>query len=380
MRGGSLRFAHAVGARTGMRYHRAGGSMTLELAGPQQRTLRDALVDAFRTWTELSELTLFQLDLNLGAITDAGGGLNKAAFDLVQWAAARGLLANLIVAARNERPRNPKVNALADLLRLSSCSLAVLEKFVSDNQVLLDAAAWREGQAHAEWRVCRVERAGDAVGTAILVGPDLVLTNYHVVERLLHDPGDAAAWRARFDYKATREGSEAIAGIAVGFAADWDVDHAAYSHFDLVPDPKGGEPSPDELDHALIRLAAPIGEQPVGGKDSVTVRGWTALHAAPIDYDRRRMIAILQHPRGRPMKLALGMTERLTVNAAGNRIRHGVPTEPGSSGSPLFDQDWKLIALHHAGDPTTIKPEYNEAIPIGLIAARPRVAAALPRV
>lgn len=352
--------------------------MTLELAGPQLKLLRDALVDAFRTWTELSELTLFQLDLNLGTITDAGGGLNKAGFDLVQWAAARGLLANLIVAARNERPKNPKVNALADLLRLSSCSLAVLEKFVGDNQVLLDPAAWREGQARAEWRVCRIDRAGEAIGTGVLVGPDLVLTNYHVVEGLVQAPGGAAAWRARFDHKVSPDGSDVIPGRAVALAADWDVDHSPYSAFDLQPDPKGGEPSAGELDHALIRLAEPIGDQPVGSKDGLTERGWVSVTAAPIDTAPRRMIAILQHPLGRPMKLAMGMTERLSVNTAGTRIRHGVPTEIGSSGSPLFDQDWRLIALHHAGDPETIKPAYNEAIPIALIAARPRVAAALP--
>ena len=59
-------------------------------------------------------------------------------------------------------------------------------------------------------------------------------------------------------------------------------------------------------------------------------------------------------------------------------MRHTVPTEPGSSGSPLFDSDWRLIALHHAGDPATVKPEFNEAIPIAKITARPKVAEALP--
>jgi V8-like Glu-specific endopeptidase len=33
----------------------------------------------------------------------------------------------------------------------------------------------------AEWAVCRVEKPeGRALGTAFLVGPDLVLTNHHV--------------------------------------------------------------------------------------------------------------------------------------------------------------------------------------------------------
>ena len=77
------------------------------------------------------------------------------------------------------------------------------------------------------------------------------------------------------------------------------------------------------------------------------------------------------------MKLALGMQEALTIAENGTRVRYTLPTEPGSSGSPVFDGDWSLIALHHSGDPRTKNPAYNEAIPAEKIAARPKVAAAL---
>ncbi len=79
----------------------------------------------------------------------------------------------------------------------------------------------------------------------------------------------------------------------------------------------------------------------------------------------------LQHPSREPLKLAIGMDEQIEVNAAGNRIRYSVPTLPGSSGSPVFDTDWDLVALHHAGDPDSIQPKYNEGIPISVIAEHP---------
>ena len=351
--------------------------MALELSGAQQRQLRDALIDAFPSWSDLSQMLRFQLDENLAAVAAESKGLNTVAFELVGWARARGLLADLIVAARNEQPRNPRVKALNDLLGFTSVDEQTLQKIVNANGVFLDAAAWREGQARAETRVCRIDAGGDGKGTGILIGRDLVLTNYHVVESLLKAPATAPTWAARFDHKLADDGSDVIAGRRVAFAKDWDVSHAPYSAFDLEPDPKSGVPAADELDYALIRLAEPIGDQPVGKNDAAAPRSWISLSAQSVDVDAPRMIAILQHPRARPMKLSIGMVERLVRNTAGNRVRHGVPTEPGSSGSPLFDHDWNLIALHHSGDPDKVKPAYNEAIPIELIAARPAVADAV---
>ncbi len=356
----------------------------LELTGPQKKKLREALIVAFPTWNELSRFTSDELDLNLAEITGDSQGLETNAFDLVTWAAARGNVATLIVAARNVRPHNAKVQAIAAAVELTSVTVTdaravSFEKFVTDNVVLLDVETWRVGQTHAEWRVCRIDDGGAGVGTGFLVGPDLVLTNFHVVQSLIAPvPSRAAGWTARFDHKVSADGASTLApGRSVAFADDWCVDHATFSVFDTQPDPKGGDPSNDELDFALIRLAEPIGAQPISPK-SEEERGWVVLAQTPIALAKKQMIAILQHPSGGPMKLAMGMAEKLSLNAAGNRLRHGVPTEPGSSGSPLFDQEWNLIALHHSGDPDDIKPEYNEAIPIALIAARPKVAAALP--
>jgi V8-like Glu-specific endopeptidase len=31
------------------------------------------------------------------------------------------------------------------------------------------------------------------------------------------------------------------------------------------------------------------------------------------------------------------------------RVQYLTDTEPGSSGSPVFDSQWRLVALHHSG-------------------------------
>ncbi len=52
------------------------------------------------------------------------------------------------------------------------------------------------------------------------------------------------------------------------------------------------------------------------------------------------------------------------MNANQTRVRYRTNTETGSSGSPCFNSDWDLVALHHSG---IVK--YNEGIPINCIVA-----------
>ena len=60
---------------------------------------------------------------------------------------------------------------------------------------------------------------------------------------------------------------------------------------------------------------------------------------------------IVQHPDGRPKEVALQENEIRSIHAS--VVRYTTDTEPGSSGSPVFNNSWQLIALHHsAGDQT----------------------------
>ena len=83
-------------------------------------------------------------------------------------------------------------------------------------------------------------------------------------------------------------------------------------------------------------------------------------------------LLIAQHPDGSPLKLALDTEGVTSVNANGTRVRYATNTEGGSSGSPCFNIDWKLVALHHLGDPARDrqKPKFNQGVPIGIIGKR----------
>ena len=224
-----------------------------------------------------------------------------------------------------------------------------------------------------EGHVCRITLDGAARGTGFLVGPDTVLTNYHVLEPVLTDPTRAGGVECQFDYKVLADRSRL--GTPVGLkAADWLVDACPCTAGEAAGDPERTIPTADELDYALVRIAEPLGSRPLAAQpgDGAPRRGWVRVpekDKAP-GFAAKMAIIIAQHPDGDPLKLALDTDaidqERdhtLGLRPGGMRVRYATNTLGGSSGSPCFDFDWNLIALHHYGDTSYNQPRYNQGVP-----------------
>ncbi len=58
-------------------------------------------------------------------------------------------------------------------------------------------------------------------------------------------------------------------------------------------------------------------------------------------------VNIVQHPRGRQKQIAIRNNE--VIGLKQSVVHYRTDTEPGSSGSPVFNDRWDLVALHHAG-------------------------------
>lgn len=58
-------------------------------------------------------------------------------------------------------------------------------------------------------------------------------------------------------------------------------------------------------------------------------------------------VAIIQHPDGGPKKIAMGGNQ--IVNLYEHRLQYMTDTMPGSSGAPVFNDRWRVVAIHHAG-------------------------------
>ena len=68
-------------------------------------------------------------------------------------------------------------------------------------------------------------------------------------------------------------------------------------------------------------------------------------------------VNILGHPQG--MELHVSLQDNEVVNVSDPFLHYQTPTDPGSSGSPVFDQSWKLVALHHS---SSAEESANEGI------------------
>lgn len=356
----------------------------MALSGTQYQELTNAFLSAFPTEATLRRMVLFKLEHNLEAIA-GGNNLTDRVVNLIQVAESEGWTDKLIVGARAFNPGNLKLEAFAVDYGLASVGqeeAGELEVMLRKEMRFKDFRSWLADWARQEPRVCRVELPlygqeatvcghGLGCGTGFLVGRDLLLTAFHVIEPLVKweekkaagqawaNPADA---RLRFDY-AQREGEPAIyEGTVFKLAAPWQVIAQPVGAADFQ---SHKTPSPADLDFALVRVAGAPGDQAVGGNGGpgTPKRGWIPLPPQPLWPEKDAPLFILQHPAGEPLKMA-PPDRVLELNANKTRVRYLVNTKAGSSGSPCFNAQLQLVALHHFGR----EEKYNQGVPIAAIA------------
>lgn len=342
----------------------------LQVRGKQYQQLVDALNNAFPDNASLARMMQFRLSKNLAQVAALPNTVEQVAFEVVGAANAEGWTAHLIAAARESRPGNPKLLKLGQDFGLTAAT-AQLERKVRDDLSFLDITAWRTRLGEIEAQVCRVETPA-GMGTGFLLGPDVVITNYHVMEDVIKKPARAADVVLRFDYKRLADGTTLNPGTPFRLVAgQWLLDESPYSKVDLLADPGDQMPTTEELDYALLRLEDEAGNQAVAAgkaEPDAPKRKWVTpkepVAALPTDAP----VFIVQHPEAWPLKLAMDTKSVLLTNGNSTRVRYRTNTEPGSSGSPVFSDQWDLAALHHSGD-RSIVPVFNQGIPFAAILA-----------
>ena len=341
----------------------------MPLTGQQRKQLSDALIDAFPSLADLTILLQFGLGKNIQTIAPPGEALPFQVFKIIQAAEAQNWTFKLVVAARESNPDNVKLLVFAQQFGLAATKMTrdELESLISKAQGYLDVTRWRAQLGALEGRVCRIELPkGVAKGTGFLVGSDTVITNYHVIESVIKNKARPDDIVLRFDYKRMEDGKTLNEGNCVELANNWLIDSSPYSPVDLEPEPKSGLPRPDQLDYALLRINSCFGDLPIGqsAEAHARPRGWIEPPKADVTVAPETTLMILQYPLGKPLKLAIGSL--LRENGNQTRLTYTTNSEKGSSGSPCFNINWELVALHHSGDPNSdigTAAASNEGVP-----------------
>lgn len=357
----------------------------MKLTGAQSEKLSKALRLAFPTVEYLERMVKFKLDFNLHEIGYAD--LSNYVFKLIQWAESQGRLDQLIIGARQSNPKNLDLYDIAQELNLTVINTPPkrdLQRIIKAENSFLDINDWRLKLSLVEFQVCRIEIKLDngkvAYGSGFLIGPDLVITNYHVMQSLIEKEdlkrkGRRRAEREhvvfRFDYKLNGVSQMPQAGTVYTLAlSEWLVDSSPPSEVDTDPQALD-EPGIDELDYAILRVDGTPGNESIGRSDySDSKRGWVKIRQDPFEFTPDSPLIIVQHPDSHPLKLSIDTQGIIGINKNGTRVKYRTNTESGSSGSPCFNINWELVALHQLGDPNYsfgYTPTYNQGIPFNAI-------------
>lgn len=338
----------------------------------QLAALHEALLFAYPTHLDFETLLMLRLNRSYAVLAPVNATYENGLLALLVRSRAEGWLDKLVRAARQQRPQSPKLRLLERSGELTEVELpeqaGVLEDIVRNSGEFADLMTWVKKLESLGMRTCRIENpVNTAQGTGWLVGPDLVLTNWHVIDQAIL----GGSWKAqdfvlRFDYAVTAAGPQG--GIEQHLASAWLVDSSPPAACELGTG--DGQADVETLDFALLRLAQPVGSQPGPTGEA---RGWATLDANRALPAERDLVFVVQHPEGLPVKLAAG--DVAAVGAGSFRFFHTADTKGGSSGSVIVDARLQPVGLHHAGDAAYNrgligKPERNQAVPIGLIAAR----------
>jgi hypothetical protein len=231
------------------------------------------------------------------------------------------LVLPMLQAAILERSEESRVEVEAAEVATDSTAPA-LER-VLGHAGMVSLQWYRLGLARGRAVALISSRMGEPTGTGFIVdgaaladglrGPVLV-TNSHVI-----DPDRPEALHPEDAVVSFQEQGDGASGVD-----EYQVDELIWSS------------PPDRLDTSVVRLAGDVDGRELCPTATRMPRN-----------DGKQRVYVIGHPQGRALSYSIDDNALLDYD---DRVMHyRAPTEPGSSGSPVFNRNWDVVGLHHAG-------------------------------
>ncbi len=164
-------------------------------------------------------------------------------------------------------------------------------------------------------------------GTGFKVSPNLLLTNRHVLEAADH----AKNTIVEFDFELDPEGNP-----------------KPITRFQLRPDLLFTANA--DLDYALVAIEP----TPIFGRTALADFGFLRLNPGVGKINMGEFATIIQHPGGQTKQVAARENKVIKeVEEYDLTLMYYSDTAQGSSGSPVFNDSWQVVALHFTGVPKT---------------------------
>lgn len=181
--------------------------------------------------------------------------------------------------------------------------------------------------------ICRIRlrnASGNTVGfgTGFLIAPGILLTNHHVIP----SAAEAAHAQAEFDYELDANGTSKIPVV-----------------FSILSSPAPITSQP--LDFCIAALST----RSIDGKHDLNIFGYLPLSPTPGKAFVGEYLTIIQHPNGERKQICVRENKLLKFDENAPTLWYQTDTVAGSSGSPVFNGSWQVVALHHSGVPKTDK-------------------------
>lgn len=201
--------------------------------------------------------------------------------------------------------------------------LGELEKIVGTTVDYVGIAFLTRAQAASDAVVRVVTRERAPVGTGVIVSKDLLLTNHHVTG----DELEAQSQLIQFRYQLGPDDAP-----------------AAITEFQLDPDRFFYTSPESKLDFSLLAVGSRL-----SGNGEFGSFGFIPLSSASDRHAEGDFVTLVEHPEGMYKQIALRENRVIGRGKGGTTLHYGADTLGGSSGSPVFNDQFELVALHHAG-------------------------------